>query len=77
MVQVRGAAQHRGSILASDPASLGLNPGTAEIFSLLLGLWTVERSNPSNAYANDFANAVSGEGLSLSTTKTSSSLLMQ
>ena len=28
------AAQHRGSILASHPAAPGLNPGTAEIFSL-------------------------------------------
>ena len=28
------------------------------IFSLLLSLWTVEKSNPSSAYARDFENAV-------------------
>ena len=31
---VRGSAWHRGSILASNPAAPGLNPGSAVIFSL-------------------------------------------
>ena len=49
---------HSGSILASYPAAPGLSPGFAEIFSLLLSLWTVEdRSDPYSA------NEVSGEGL--------------
>ena len=33
-----------------------------EIFSLLLSSWTEEKLKPSNAYARDFANAVSSEG---------------
>ena len=33
------------------------NPGSAVIFSILLSLWTVEKSNPSSAYARDFAKA--------------------
>ena len=58
---------HRGSILASHPAALGLNPGSAEIFYLLLSLG---KSSPSSVFARDFAKAVSGKGLKLSTTKT-------
>ena len=40
-----------------------MNTGSAKIFYLLLSLWTVERLNPSSAYARDFANAVSGKVL--------------
>ena len=57
---------HRGSIRASHPAAQGSNPGSAVIFSPLLSLWTVEKLNPSSAYARDFANAVQSE---LRTTK--------
>ena len=34
------------------------------ICSVLLSQWTVEKLNPSSANASDFANAVSGKGLS-------------
>ena len=45
--------------------ALGSNPGSAEIFfSTSCSLWTAERPNKLNAYARDFANAVSGEGQS-------------
>ena len=67
---VRGAELHRGS--GSYPAAPGSNPGSVEIFfrsaeilSLLFSSWTVELSNPASAYARDFSNAVSGEGLRL------------
>ena len=43
---------------ASHPAALGLNPGSVVIYSILLRTWTVEKSNPSSAYARDFVNAV-------------------
>ena len=59
-----GAAYHRGSFRASHPAAPGLNHGSAEIFSLLLSFWAVERINQSSSYARNFANAVSCEGLS-------------
>ena len=36
--------------------------GSAEILSQLLCSRTVERLNPSSAYARDFANGLSGEG---------------
>ena len=61
-------ALHRGSIFASHPAAPGSNPGSAVIFSPLLSLWTVEKLNPSSAYARDFANAVQRRP-ELSTTK--------
>ena len=51
-----GSALH--IVCASPPAAPSSNPGPVEIFSLLLSLWTVEKSNPSSAYARDFANAV-------------------
>ena len=53
---------------ASHPAALGLNPGSVVIYSILLRTWTVEKSNPSSAYARDFANAVQ-QRPELSTTK--------
>ena len=37
---------------------------TAKIFSLLLSSRTVNKLNPSSAYARDFATTVSSEGLS-------------
>ena len=53
-----------GSVLfLTQPAATGLNPGSAEIFSLLFSSWTV-RPNPPTAYAKIFAYAVSGEGQS-------------
>ena len=39
-------------------------PALLNFFSILLGLWTVESSNPFSACARDVANAVSAKGLS-------------
>ena len=45
-----GAVQHRGSILASHPAAIGLKSWLChDFFSLLLSWWTVLRLNPSSA----------------------------
>ena len=57
-----GAAYHIGSFHSSHPAAPGSNLDSAD-FSLLLSLWTEERSNPSSADALDFADAVNGEFL--------------
>ena len=56
-------AMLRGSVRASHHAAPSSTPSSAQIYSLLLNSWTVEKMNPSCAYARDFANAVSGEGL--------------
>ena len=61
-----------GGVLHSTMVGLSLNPNSPgfvshlsrDFFSLLLSLWAVEISEQSNAYLRDFANAVSGEGLS-------------
>ena len=58
------SAVRRGNVRASHPAAPGSNHGPTEIFSLLLSLWTLERSTPTSAYAREFAIAVSGKGLS-------------
>ena len=57
-----GAAYHKGSFHSSHPAAPGSNLDSAD-FSLLLSLWTVERSNRSCADALDFADAVKAEFL--------------
>ena len=46
-----------------SPSGPGFISRPCRDFSLLFSLWTVERSNPSSAYARDFANAASGKGL--------------
>ena len=51
-------------ICASHPAAPGSIQGSAENFSLLLGVSGQQRSDPSSAHARYFTNAVSGEGLS-------------
>ena len=70
-----GAAAVMHSTEVVFAAAPGSNPGFAEIFhiwffsfadisSLLLSSWTVERLKSSSAYARDFTNAVRSEGLS-------------
>lgn len=53
----RGAALHKGRIRAFHWVAPGSNHGSDEIFFSLL--WTVEKSNPSIAYARDFSNTLS------------------
>ena len=64
--RLRQQFKHIGSARASHPPDPGSNPGSAKIFLLNIAYFvdSIERLNPSSAYAKDFTNAVSGEGLS-------------
>ena len=56
-----GAAYHSSSLHGSHPVAPVSNPGSVEIFSLLLSSWTVETEA---SYSMDNANAVSVRGQS-------------
>ena len=60
-------AQRRHSCFS--PSSLGLDPGPAKIFSLLLSFWTVEILNPSYYLCKGFCKCSLRRGPMLSTKK--------
>ena len=51
----KGAVWHRGSVLASHPAALGLYPG---FFTAQFVNSKDQKSYPPNAHAKDFENTV-------------------